>query len=100
MANEHLKVFQKDSEEHKNLETMAALLNKTDSALNYTVEETYYDCGANWMYTTLIAHDPKEKGILASYQALNPRQQKMIVFGTDDDRQTVLAEIMKKRKGN
>ena len=81
--NDHLKVFLPYSEEHDKL-TIAAIcmthLNKNKN-MKYRVEDTYFDYGQNWMYTTIIAHNLSEKpdSVLRTHQALSPREQKEIL---------------------
>ena len=98
MANEHLTIFPKNSQEYKNLQQLMWDLNAHSDLIQYTIETTYFDVGQNWKYTTLIAHNPNESGILSSWQALNPKQQKLAVYGSDEDRWGIRDELIAENK--
>ena len=49
--------------------------------ITYKVEDTYFDLGQNWMWTTIIAYDPD--CFCGSYQALCPRDYEKILYSLD-----------------
>lgn len=68
-------VYKRNSKEYKALEAAAAMLTALSPRETvYKVEETYFDFGQNWMWTTVIAYR-KDGG---SWQALSPREQDLI----------------------
>ena len=77
---EYIKTFAPDSEEYKSLEAAAKLLTEK-SPLHYTyyVGETYFDCGQNWVWTTILVRG----GEWGGYQALSPRTQELIIEAVD-----------------
>ena len=54
------------------------------------IEDTYFDLGQCWMWTTLVAH----KGNDDSYQALNPKEWKQIVEATDPEQIVAAVKAM------
>lgn len=70
--------YEVGTKEHKALEAAAKLLEAmSPNGTEYTVEDVYFDYGAHWMWTTVVAH--RKDG--TSWQALCPRDQNLI---TDD----------------
>lgn len=71
----------KDYQEYMNLKRAANILTTMSDKpeIYYTVEDCYLDFGSDWMWTTIIAHNAEETGVLSSWQAINPRQWKEIV---------------------
>lgn len=68
-------IFERNTKEYKALEAAAAMLTALSPRETvYKVEETYFDLGQNWKWTTVIAHR-KDGG---SWQALSPREQDLI----------------------
>lgn len=90
----HLKVFAKDSKEYRRLKQVVTLLNAISKKLRFTIETVYYDFGANWKYTTIIANDPTITGILSNWQALSSQQQRKIIMGSFTDCKTVIRELL------
>ena len=85
-----IKVFPKCSREHANLRKASAILTALSEK---DIEETYFDYGQNWMWTTIIAHDPRSS--FGSYQALCPRDHEKIVFAdSPEDLLRVIGEIL------
>ena len=82
---------------YKNLKAVATLLEAVDSeGILYSVGDCYLDFGQNWMWTTIIAHDPNSQNkVLSSWQALTPRQWKEIEAAETIEE---LAEIASKIK--
>ena len=72
-----IKTFSNDSPEYERLVAAAALMTvMSPSRTKFTVETTYFDYGANWRYTTIIAHNDGDR-----WQALCPIHQEGIVYG-------------------
>lgn len=82
MANEHIKVFDKESAEYRKLK-LAAEIMTLDTGVPHHVAETYFDFGQNWKWTTILKGN-KGWGYIR-VQALCPRQQEMIVFAKNSD---------------
>ena len=73
-----LQIFADGSWEKDRLGKAAGLLTKlSPKGLTYAVEDTYFDYGQNWRYTTLIATNPAERpgSVLGRWQAFTPREQ-------------------------
>lgn len=66
--------YAKGSKEYKALEAAAALLTATANRTVYKVDETYFDYGQGWKWTTVIAY--RDDG--GTWQALNPREHGLI----------------------
>ena len=87
---EIIRTYSPDTPEHKALTTASAILTAVSpKGITYTVEDTYFDYGQRWMWTTIIANDPSST--FGSYQALCPRDYEKIL--TTDDMLTTLSEI-------
>jgi len=70
----------RSTQEYKNLMAAAKLLEAvSESGYRYEVENCYFDYGQDWMWTTIIAHNDKEEGVLSSWQAVNPKQWEQII---------------------
>lgn len=70
--------------EYSNLEKVANILTALSESIRYEVKDCYLDFGLNWMWTTIIANDPNESGVLSSWQAINPRQWREIIESESD----------------
>lgn len=95
----YIKVFEPDTNEYKKLNIACDELNKIanekyNGAFNFTVEQTYFDYGQDWKWTTIMAHNPNKEGIFGSWQALTPRDQEILL--TDYDIQDVLDKVANK----
>lgn len=91
-----INVFSKDSEEYKRLQKVCDLLNeRTNENVKFTIEETHFDYGQNWKWTTIITKDLIDGN---SWQTLNPRQQEEIINGKnpDDIINTILSGMLYK----
>jgi len=74
-----IKTFAKGTQEYKNLEAAAALMTAfSPKGIIYRVQETYFDYGQDWMWTTIIAYEDSPRWGRDSWQALNPREQEEI----------------------
>ena len=79
----YTKVFSRTSSEFCALQLIANEMTRRESekgsSIYYTVENCFFDYEQNWMYTTIIGHNPNETGELKSWQALSPKQQEEII---------------------
>lgn len=69
-----IKVFEKGSDERRALEAAAALFTAYDGR-PHVVDETYFDYGQDWKWTTILY----EGGNFGRVQALTPRDQEDII---------------------
>lgn len=77
---EIIRTYTKDTEEHAKLTQAARYLTEhSPKGIRYTVDNTWFDYGQRWMWTTLIATRPD--GI--DYQALCPRDFEKILRSGD-----------------
>lgn len=84
-----IKVYAPDSVEYLRLVmASAALTLRSRKGTTYRVDETYFDLGQGWMWTTIIA--TMKNG--DHYQALSPRDHEKIV--TLPDTAQVIEEII------
>ena len=75
-----IKVYPRNSDERVKLTEAARELTRiSGNGTVYTVEETYFDYGQNWMWTTIIAH--RQSG--DSFQRLCPRDHEKIIMSKD-----------------
>ena len=83
-----IRTFTHDTPEYKRLERAAKILTAASPRkFTYKVEETYFDFGQNWLWTTIICYRPDGE----SYQALYPADQEAIL--TSDNLIAALAQI-------
>ena len=75
--------FDKDSEEWKKLREVGIKVSE-NSPIKLRVENTYFDYGQKWMWTTLIAIEEKADNT-STWQAINPSQQAAILAGYGDE---------------
>lgn len=79
-----IKVFKKGSEEYSKLEAAARLLEqKSPNGYRYAVNETWFDYGQNWKWTTILGN--VSLAGTGGYQALNPKEQEDILKSDDLD---------------
>lgn len=65
-----------NSQEYKNLEMVASMLQfESPNGTFYNVEETYFDYGQDWKWTTIIAY-----GRTGTYQAIYPKDWEDIIL--------------------
>ena len=87
---EIIRTYAPDTDEYARLKTASVVLTAVSPKhITYTVEDTYFDFGQDWMWTTIIAHDPTSH--FGSYQALCPRDYEKILL--TDDMLTTLSEV-------
>lgn len=83
-----IRIFTPDTPEYKRLERAAKILTAASPRkFTYKVEDTYFDFGQNWLWTTIICYRPSGE----SYQALYPADQEAIL--TTDNLIATLAQI-------
>lgn len=69
--------FSPESYEYSRLKLAAAMMTvKSPCGYQYVVEDTYFDFGQDWKWTTIVREDGKWGGV----QALAPRQQEDIIL--------------------
>lgn len=74
--------FSSFSPEYAKLSAICILLNSmSPNKINYRVEDTYFDYGQDWRWTTIIAH--RNNG--DSWQAIYPAMQERILLAGDFD---------------
>lgn len=83
-ANYGISVFEAGSRDYKKLKLAADMLNDLEDEqgisryVNYHVDETYFDYGQDWMWTTIIADSKSGHSV----QVLSPRDQESILFSS------------------
>jgi hypothetical protein len=88
-----ISVFNKESKERKRLEAAASLI-QAETGKVCKVEETMFDAGQNWAWTTILMESGLS--VFPFTQILNPKQQNMIVYGEIEDWMKEVQEIIKK----
>ena len=82
--SDFIKEYFPGTPEYQKLKIAAQMLTTfSTKEIEFLVEDVYFDYGQDWIWTTIIAHDPKETGILHSWQALSPRQQEPIILANN-----------------
>lgn len=92
---EAISVFTPESHEYKRLEAAAALI-QSETNVKCKVENCMFDMGQNWMYTTILCES--DMTTFPWVQMLNPKQQKLIVFGSLEQFQTTVLELIHKKQ--
>lgn len=90
---EPLSVFPTDSFEYRKLKHAAEDLSWR-SGKTVMTQNTYYDYGQDWRYTTLIEHDRTFGGI----QILSPKDQETVLYGTKDEYEALMSRLSTKLK--
>lgn len=86
---EIIRTYAPDTDAYKKLMTASTILSAVSpKGITYTVEDTWFDYGQKWMWTTIIAYD--QSSSFGSYQALCPRDYENILL-TDDMLTTLTA---------
>ena len=95
-----LQQFHTNSYEYNRLHIATLMMNeiiqRTYPDRYFSVEDTYFDYGQDWKYTTIIAHNPSAGSVLSSYQALTPKNQEQILFGPLADLPALCEKIVSK----
>ena len=93
-----IKVFGEQSKQHMRLTAAATLMNaemEPNDHGQFEVKDIYFDYGQGWKWTTIVFNGGDQ---WSSYQALNPKQQGMIVYGDlEDFTKTVWAVVERRR---
>lgn len=84
-----------DSKAYKRLEAAAALI-QAETDKNCIVKECFYDMGQDWMWTTILCESGMQT--FPYMQILNPKQQKLIIFGSLKQFQETVLELIEKNK--
>lgn len=83
-----IRTYTHDTDEYERLTVSAKVLTDVSPKhITYYVDDTYFDYGQDWMWTTIIARRPD--GV--EYQVLCPRDYEKILL--TDDLLTTLSEI-------
>ena len=77
-ANPHIRVFGAKDPERAKLEAAAAVMTAF-TRLECRVDETWFDMGQGWSWTTVIARDGNSR-----FQLLSPAKQREILYGGPD----------------
>lgn len=93
MNTEAISIFSQDSKEHKRLEAAALLINAETKKL-CKVNTVYFDYGQEWSWTTISIESGMKS--FPMIQALNPVQQKKIVYGTLEEFTDTVKELINK----
>lgn len=94
IVSDGISIFNRDSKERKRLEAAANFI-QAETGKMCKVEDTLFDVGQNWAYTTVLM----ESGMTTFpfFQALEPKQQKMIVYGSSAEWMEAVQEIISKQ---
>ena len=77
-----IRQYAPDTPEYLKLKLAAtALTHLSTKGITYRVEDTWFDYGQRWMWTTILAHDPDSNW--GDYQALCPRDFEKILLMPD-----------------
>lgn len=88
----YIKIFENGTEERDKLRRAAHILTGlSPNGWRYGVEETYFDFGQDWKWTTIICNNG---GNFGGYQALSPAAQERVILSTVAELPTVCAEIL------
>lgn len=91
-----IRTFDKNSRDYESLNNFAKLLNQSSGQIRYAVEDTYYDYGQNWRWTTIIAHRPAtifKQRKTESWQVLSPHDQRIVLTGKDEDKENLFQRL-------
>lgn len=90
---EAIKIFKPDTKEAKRLNAAAKLI-EAETGKECKIEDILFDAGQNWMYTTILIESGMN--MFPFMQALNPKQQSNIVYGTLDEFMQAVKEVIAK----
>ena len=86
---ENITVWSKNTIEYKKLKVFKSLLDviieQNNLPISVSIQDTYFDFGQGWMWTTIIVTELNNNSCLNSYQLLYPARHERIVFGDEDD---------------
>lgn len=97
-----LTIFPENSKEYKNFETICDIVNAQRNDIKLTIENVFFDISQNWVYTTLICNKlpmptNSSDSLFNSYQILNPVEQEIAVYGTDEERTELINKLLRKK---
>lgn len=85
----NITIWSKDTIEYKKLnlfkDFLDIIITQNNLPINVSIEDTYFDFGQAWMWTTIIVKKLNSNSCLNSYQLLNPADHERIIFGGEDD---------------
>lgn len=87
--SKNITIWSKNTIEYKKLnlfkDFLDIIITQNNLPITVSVENTYFDFGQAWTWTTIIVHKLNCSSCLNSYQLLNPADHEKIVFGNEDD---------------
>lgn len=92
---EPIAIFSPESREYKRLKAAAVLL-EAETELFHEVQNCLYDMGQNWHWTTILGESGCKS--FPYVQILNPKQQRLLVFGSMKQFNEIVAELIQKRR--
>ena len=85
----NIAIWLKNTIEYKKLnlfkDFLDIIITQNNLPITVSIENTYFDFGQNWMWTTIIVTELNNNSCLNSYQLLYPARHERIVFGDEDD---------------
>lgn len=91
---EPIAVFSPESREYKRLRAAAFIL-EAETGEPHIVQDCFYDMGQNWHWTTILGESGCKS--FPHMQILNPKQQRLLVFGSMEQFNETVAQLIKKR---
>lgn len=86
------KILVPDSEEYFKLQATCKIFEDLTEDMHFRVDETYFDAGQDWKWTTIIAYNDRDGG---SWQALNPRDwNELLLCSSNVEIRGICKEIM------
>lgn len=92
--SKHIAQFSKTSDEYKKLEDMVSILKEMHPNRQFWIEDTWFDAGQDWMWTTILSQNVK---LDMPYQYLYPVDQKTIIESTTKNELIQLANHLQSR---
>lgn len=93
----NINIWANNTIEYKRLELFKSMLDVIIAENNFpialSIENTYFDFGQNWSWTTIIVTKLNSKNCINSYQLLNPANHEKIIWGDMYDILEVAQEI-------
>lgn len=90
----YIKRYRSDAPEYDKLRRAANILTGlSPNGWSYYVDETYFDFGQNWKWTTILCHRTG-RGFTDTYQALSPAAQERVILSPVAELPAVCAEIL------
>jgi hypothetical protein len=93
-----IKLYNENDREYGRLKAFCEYMNSiTPDRFEFKIQDTYFDCGADWKYTAIITHDHLNKRTMEldrdeTWQTLNPREYETLL--TIDE--SILKEVIEK----